>query len=200
MGSVEKGSFNIDSYCSVMMMQSDSETENNPEIWVTSTKFTRVWRLRADKDELNNWIAEMKQFANYVPKVDDEVNLARQFRYWRNSFRSGSVVLPPGLLGKVTKVERCIHTADSDFIANPKKCGKCGGASWFGTIEHGFKEWRNPDWIGRSMHNVIEKARRRRRLGDTASELLAMHRLTHPYRDSPVLLRLLEKIRRAQRA
>jgi len=38
----------------------------------------------------------------------------------------------------------------------------------------------------------------RRRL--TASELLARHRLTHPYRDSPVLVRLLEKIRRAQRA
>jgi len=34
----------------------------------------------------------------------------------------------------------------------------------------------------------------------TASELLARHRLTNPYRDSPVLVRLLEEIRQAQRA
>merc|ERR1711964_429841 len=44
----------------------------------------------------------------------------------------------------------------------------------------------------------VEPARRRRRL--TASELIARHRLTNPYRDSPVLVRLLEEIRQAQRA
>merc|ERR1711964_791302 len=111
--------------------------------------------------------------------------------------------LPKGTQASLTNIYQCTenHTKRVDKCSTCTKKGKPG---WLvkitvgGTLPKGVT---NPLTVTKQAFLKLPLVLvRRRRLGDTAAELLARHRLANPYRDSPVLLRLLEKIRRAQRA